>query len=371
MRNRLNSPLFPTNGSRQEIEASFSGGMLGGDGAFQKYTASSSWWVPVGEVGGKTPGSRPIRFALGLTAKTGAIFGDASLFPFERFWMGGAVRRPLRGRETEITPATRRQERWRARLGPGRSTVRRRVPQVERRWCASRHLSLSFSTRGYLARREPDDPTRLFRGGRGPDDHAVGPRARLYGFDKFKPGWEFHFCWARILTKEKRQCAHSTAFFSPGLVAGVTSRRRRALRSGVHQLAEDPCRSSRCWEARQAFEAHQRFQAELRSSKELQQLIADYRKQAVLAARGSRSAIQQKEIELQQQAMQYERQAQERQQELVGPIMQRIETVINEIRQQGGYALIFDRASGAIIAADPALDLTDQVLARLRAMASN
>lgn len=130
-------------------------------------------------------------------------------------------------------------------------------------------------------------------------------------------------------------------------------------------------------EARQAFERDiQRFQAELEKlEKELQQLIADYEKQqAVLAAqeRQQREAtIQQKQLELQQQALQFDRQAQERQQELVRPIMQRIETVINEIRKEGGYAFIFDVASGAIIAADPALDLTDQVLARLRAMASN
>jgi len=171
---------------------------------------------------------------------------------------------------------------------------------------------------------------------------------------------------------------HGILFAAAALVAGVTpamaqSAPKWAYIDSRRILAEAPGMR----EARQEFERDmQRFQAELQKlEEELGRMIADYEKQQSMLAAQERqqrqAAIQQKEIELQQQAMQYERQAQERQQELVGPIMQRIETVINEIRQQGGYALIFDRASGAIIAADPALDLTDQVLARLRAMASN
>src|SRR5690606_17404305 len=59
-RNTLNSPLFPTAGMSQSIEAAFTGGPLGGDGTFQKYVAAGSWWVPAGQLGGSSPGSRPV-----------------------------------------------------------------------------------------------------------------------------------------------------------------------------------------------------------------------------------------------------------------------------------------------------------------------
>jgi outer membrane protein assembly factor BamA len=106
MRNTLDSPLFPTVGTRHEVRAELSGGPLGGDGDFQKYTAAGQWWTPIGEFGGGAPGVRPVRMALGLQAETGAIFGDASHFPFEQFWMGGVqFGERLRGYdETTITP---------------------------------------------------------------------------------------------------------------------------------------------------------------------------------------------------------------------------------------------------------------------------
>ncbi len=130
-------------------------------------------------------------------------------------------------------------------------------------------------------------------------------------------------------------------------------------------------------EARQKVEQEIRgFQSELQKLEtEIDRMISDYeRQQNMLAAQERQqreAAIMQKQQELQQQAMQYELQVQQRQQELLSPIMDRVQTALNEIRQQGGYSIIFDAASGAIVTADPALDLTEQVLARLRAMASN
>lgn len=56
-----------------------------------------------------------------------------------------------------------------------------------------------------------------------------------------------------------------------------------------------------------------------------------------------------------------------RQEELLQPLMGRVNQVIDQIRREGDYALIFDVAAGAIIAADPALDLTNEVLRRLKA----
>ncbi|HEX6939621.1 MAG TPA: OmpH family outer membrane protein [Longimicrobiales bacterium] len=130
-------------------------------------------------------------------------------------------------------------------------------------------------------------------------------------------------------------------------------------------------------EAQQAFEKEMEgFRGELQKlEQEIGALIADYEKQqSVLAAQEKQAretAIRQKQQEFQQRAMQLDQQAQKRQQELMGPIMERIQKVIQEIREQGGYAFIFDVASGAVIAADTTLDLTDQVLARLNSTASN
>lgn len=56
-----------------------------------------------------------------------------------------------------------------------------------------------------------------------------------------------------------------------------------------------------------------------------------------------------------------------RQAELVKPIMEKVQTVMETLRSEQGYAFIFDVGSQAsvIVAADKRLDLTDQVLARL------
>jgi outer membrane protein insertion porin family len=200
----LDHPMFPTSGTRQEIEANLSGGPLGGDGDFQKYSVSGAWYVPVGQIGGGTPGSRPIRMTLGLSAEGGALFGDASRFPFDRFWMGGVqFGRPLRGyEETTITPVG-----YVPRCSGGAN-----CPQLEERLGdAFLRLSAEYAIRfndnlsvsafydaGGLWR-EPSqiNPTRLLRGA-GLGAMLVTPFGPLgldwaYGFDKDRPGWQLHF----------------------------------------------------------------------------------------------------------------------------------------------------------------------------------
>jgi Skp family chaperone for outer membrane proteins len=49
------------------------------------------------------------------------------------------------------------------------------------------------------------------------------------------------------------------------------------------------------------------------------------------------------------------------------PVMDRIRDAIEAVRVEGGYTMILDAASGAFLAADPSVDVTTQVLARLRA----
>ena len=201
----LDHPMFPTQGTRHEIEAAFNGGILGGNGDFQKYTVTGAWYVPIGRIGGSAPGSRPIRFTLGVNAEAGALLGDASRFPFERFWMGGVqFGRSLRGyEETTVTP-----------LGylpkcDGSSvncpTLEQRIGDSFLRLTAETavrfndNLSVqAFYDAGSVWRSPSQiNPTRMLRGA-GVGVMLVTPFGPLgldyaYGFDKDVPGWQLHF----------------------------------------------------------------------------------------------------------------------------------------------------------------------------------
>jgi len=74
---------------------------------------------------------------------------------------------------------------------------------------------------------------------------------------------------------------------------------------------------------------------------------------------------------LQQMAGALDQQASARRAELVQPIMDRVSEMIEQLRLDGGYSLIFDVADGSIVAADPTLDLTDEVLRRLQTAAAS
>lgn len=82
--------------------------------------------------------------------------------------------------------------------------------------------------------------------------------------------------------------------------------------------------------------------------------------------------IMQRQQALFQRSQELEQELAERQAQLVNPIFDRIRGVIEDIRVEGNYTMIFDHAGGGVVlAADPALNITDQVLARLRSTANN
>lgn len=87
---------------------------------------------------------------------------------------------------------------------------------------------------------------------------------------------------------------------------------------------------------------------------------------AARAARGK--AIRAREAEYQSRARGLDSTMQARQAELVKPIMERVQKVIEAIRAEDGYSVILDVGSQAsvVVAADKRLDLTDRVLARLK-----
>jgi outer membrane protein len=104
-------------------------------------------------------------------------------------------------------------------------------------------------------------------------------------------------------------------------------------------------------------------------------LLGDYAKaEGTLAAdvKATRQqAIRDKQAQFQQRQQQLEQQVQQKQTELVGPILERINKIINDLRAENGYAMVFDAQAtgGSVVAADKNLDITDQVIARLRTMA--
>ncbi|HEU4642391.1 MAG TPA: OmpH family outer membrane protein [Gemmatimonadaceae bacterium] len=107
----------------------------------------------------------------------------------------------------------------------------------------------------------------------------------------------------------------------------------------------------------------------------LNTLVAAYNKAeptlSPAAKQGKQKEIQAKEAEYQQRAQELEQKAQQRQAELVGPVMQQINKVIEQIRAEDGYAMVFDAGNqaGVVVAADSSLDITDKVIARLKASA--
>jgi outer membrane protein len=104
-------------------------------------------------------------------------------------------------------------------------------------------------------------------------------------------------------------------------------------------------------------------------------LIADYSKNEATMSAADKTTKQQsirdKQAAFQQQQQQLEQKAQERQNELVRPILDRIHRVIDDLRSENGYTLIIDvspNAGGSVVSFDKNLDVTDQVIRKLQSM---
>lgn len=115
----------------------------------------------------------------------------------------------------------------------------------------------------------------------------------------------------------------------------------------------------------------QGFQAEVQGmAQELERMIQQYEQQQLTlspeAKQQRQAAIRQKQQEYQERLQAIDERAGQRQAELVQPVMDSINDIIEQIRAEGNYSFIFNTAAGAIIAADPSLDLTDEVIRRLR-----
>lgn len=116
------------------------------------------------------------------------------------------------------------------------------------------------------------------------------------------------------------------------------------------------------------------YQAQVQTlQSQLDSAVAEYNRTSLVL---SPSAKQQKEQLLRdmeartrQQVNDLNQRAQQREQELTSPIMQRVTAVIEGIRAEFNYSMIFDAAAngGALVSADRSLDISPLVIQRLQA----
>lgn len=116
------------------------------------------------------------------------------------------------------------------------------------------------------------------------------------------------------------------------------------------------------------------YQAQLqRMSDSLQTMAATFDKEAPKLDSVTRvtraKTIQDKEADMQNRAKNMDQQMQNRQAELIRPLMENLQKIIEQVRTEDNYSIIFDVASqgGVIVAADKNLDITQKVLARVKA----
>lgn len=199
---------FATGGALTNLSLEFNGGFLGGTGNYRKLDFEGRYYAPLGGAGGNAQLGGGVQFVLGLTAKSGFIFGDAGPFFTELYSLGGTqFGIPLRGYdEFSITPDGFDP------LAGGSSAAG--VNSFGKSYAAFTieagarvSQSLYFSTfldagNVYRSARQYD-PSRLFRGA-GFGVAVLSPLGPIgidlgYGFDrvdqsgKADPGWKLHF----------------------------------------------------------------------------------------------------------------------------------------------------------------------------------
>jgi outer membrane protein len=108
-----------------------------------------------------------------------------------------------------------------------------------------------------------------------------------------------------------------------------------------------------------------------RMSDSLNAMVADFQKRQATLTPAAREAqgkgLQAKEAEYQRRTQELEQKAQGRQSELVQPILDKVKAAIEEVRAEGGYAMIFNADQGSpIVAVDKSLNVTDRVLSKLK-----
>jgi len=198
---------FASSGSMQTFTAQFNGGPLGGSTEFQRYTTEMRNYSTLAQFGGGEPGSAPMKLVLGLTARAGALFGDAGPFFFsQKFAMGGTqYGEQLRGYdEFSVTPLGYVPEtNQNASLNSFGNAFFSATAELGIRFNQMLYADLFYDAGNVYSNPRDFDPTRLFRGA-GIGVAIVTPLGPLgldwaYGFDRVDelgrkdPKWQLHF----------------------------------------------------------------------------------------------------------------------------------------------------------------------------------
>jgi outer membrane protein insertion porin family len=198
---------FPIGGSSISVSLEQNGGILGGTGDYQKVDLESKWFTPLGTMGGSAQIGSGVQFTLGITAKSGFIFGDPGGFFTELYSLGGVqFGVPLRGySEFAITPKgydpfSGSSQASADAFGKAYSAF---TIEAGARLSQSIYVNTFFDAGNVYGSVKGWDPTRLFRGA-GVGAALISPLGPIgvdlgYGFDKTDtqgrpaPGWQLHF----------------------------------------------------------------------------------------------------------------------------------------------------------------------------------
>ena len=199
---------FATGGSMTNVSGELNGGFLGGTGDYRKVDLEGRWYAPLGSLGGNNQIGSGVQFVLGLTAKSGFVFGDAGPFYPDLYAMGGVQYGiPLRGYdEFSITPngfdPTAGGNTAASSGSFGKSYAAFSL-EAGARISQALYVDAFFDAGNVYRTSRQWDPTRLFRGA-GFGAAVISPLGPIgidlgYGFDRVdasgqsNPGWQLHF----------------------------------------------------------------------------------------------------------------------------------------------------------------------------------
>jgi outer membrane protein insertion porin family len=210
--NRVDMP-FASAGSLRTVGLQFNGGPLGGTAQFQRLTGEIRNYNTLLTIGGATPGSQPMKLILGLTGRSGMVFGNTGPFFYSQlFTMGGTqYGEMLRGYPSfSITPRgyapASAQQAQVASFGGAFFSM---TAEVGMRFSSMVYMNVFYDAGNVYALPRDFDPTRLFRGA-GVGIAIVTPLGPLgldygYGFDRIDalgqnhPQWQLHFRLGNIV----------------------------------------------------------------------------------------------------------------------------------------------------------------------------
>ena len=194
---------FPTGGTFHQVSLSQSGGPLGGTGNFQRVEIQGHWYATLAHLGDQRGA---MKVALGLSARSGLVFGFAPFFN-QLFAMGGTqFGIPLRGYdEFSITPRGFDPRAAGGIANPrafGKSYMAM-TAELGVRLSGMLYLNTFYDAGNVWAQASDFNPSRLLRGA-GVGLSMVSPVGPLglafaYGFDRTDlngnptPEWKLHF----------------------------------------------------------------------------------------------------------------------------------------------------------------------------------